>query len=63
MTISESERLTRRQRIDPRVKRAGWSTIVPFRPDLTPGALSATAVEAYEAANRRADDALCVCLV
>ncbi len=59
MTISESERLTRRRRIDPRVKRAGWSTIVPFRPDLTPGALSATAVEEYETANGPADYALC----
>ncbi len=59
MTTRESERLTRRQRIDPRVKRAGWSQIVPFQPGITPGSLSATAVEEYETANGPADYALC----
>ncbi len=59
MTISESERLTRRQRIDPRVKHAGWTRIVPFRPDLSPATLSATAVEEYETVNGPADSALC----
>ncbi len=59
MTTRESEHLTRRQRIDPRVKRAGWSRIVPFQPDLAPAALSATAVEEYETTNGPADYAFC----
>lgn len=58
MMTSESERLTRRQRIDPRVTRAGWTRIVPFRPDLSLATLSATAGEEYETANGPADYAL-----
>ncbi len=59
MTISESERLTWRQRIDPRVQPARWTRIVPFRPDLSPATLSASAVEEYETANGPADSSLC----
>lgn len=59
MTTCESERLTRKQRIDPRLRRAGWSNIVPFRPNLELGPLVATAVEEYDTANGPADYALC----
>ncbi len=59
MIASESERRTRKARIDPRLKRAGWSTILPFAPGIDPAALSASAVEEYETANGPADYALC----
>jgi type I restriction enzyme, R subunit len=54
---NELERQTRKQRIDPRLKTAGWS-VVPFRgsdADQYKGA----AVEEYETVNGPADYALC----
>ena len=41
MTMTESERRTRKARIDPKLKHAGWTTIMPFRPSLDPPTLAA----------------------
>jgi GNAT superfamily N-acetyltransferase len=56
----EAERGTRRQRIDPRLTRAGWG-VMPFRPEL-PSSVYTTeaAVEEYETTHGPADCALCV---
>ncbi len=59
MRARESERRTRKERIDPRLRQAGWPAIVPFAPGLEVGGLSATAVEEYATANGPADYALC----
>ena len=56
---TESERKTRKERVDPRVRRAGWTSIVPFAPPLDSRRLTATAVEEFETANGPADYALC----
>lgn len=59
MATTENERRTRRERVDPRVRRAGWTSIVPFLPPLDTSRLKATAVEEYETANGPANYALC----
>lgn len=59
MTAFESEQRTRKARIDPKLKSAGWTTITPFRADLDPARLTTTAIEEYETANGPADYALC----
>ncbi len=55
----ESERRTRKARIDPRLNKADWGNIVPFTPETDAASLAATAVEEYETANGPADYALC----
>jgi type I restriction enzyme R subunit len=50
---------TRKQRVDPRVKRADWSTIRRFHPELDVRSLKATAVEEHPTANGPADYASC----
>ncbi len=59
MIAKESERRTRKERIDPRLKAAHWSAIVPYSPASDTRSLSATAVEEYETADGPADYALC----
>lgn len=54
----EAERTTRKQRIDPRLIRAGWS-VTPYRPELSVADYAKVAVEEYETANGPADYALC----
>jgi type I restriction enzyme R subunit len=55
----ESERSTRKRRIDPKLKSLGW-TIVPFDPDVPLSALLNCAIEEYPTDNGPADYALCV---
>jgi type I restriction enzyme, R subunit len=55
---TEAERITRKQRIDPRLARAGWS-VAPFDAALPASAYRSTAVEEYETAYGPADYALC----
>src|SRR5262245_36294840 len=55
----ESERQTRKQRIDPLLKALGW-TIVPFNPNQQFGANKNYAIEEYPTDNGPADYALCV---
>ena len=52
MVATESERRTRKKRIDPRLRWAGWGSIVPFAAPLDSAALQATAVEEFETAIR-----------
>jgi len=59
MTAFESEHRTRKARIDPKLKSAGWTVITPFHADLDPKRLTATALEEYETAAGPADYALC----
>jgi type I restriction enzyme R subunit len=54
----EAERTTRKQRIDPRLSRAGWH-VERFRPELSASDYTKTAVEEYETSNGPADYALC----
>jgi type I restriction enzyme R subunit len=54
----EAERTTRKQRIDPRLTRAGWH-VKGFRPELSASDYDKAAVEEYETANGPADYALC----
>ena len=54
---TESERKTRQQRIDPKLKGSGWS-VVPFA-GVDPGSYSKAAVEEFETRNGPADYALC----
>lgn len=56
---SESERETRRQRIDPLLRSAGWK-LVPFEPGHKPNRWTHHAVTEYETANGPADYALFV---
>jgi type I restriction enzyme, R subunit len=49
----ESERETRKRRIDPLLKAAGW-TIVPFSPTLRLQANENLAIEEYPTANQKA---------
>ncbi len=58
MTSSESERRTRTERIDPRLRRSGWK-ITPHIQGLNIATLSATALEEYPTATGPADYALC----
>src|SRR4051812_38787389 len=55
---TEAERTTRKQRIDPRLIRAGWS-IAPYQLGTPASAYRAAAVEEHPTANRPADYALC----
>jgi type I restriction enzyme R subunit len=57
MTTAESERQTRRLRIDPRLKAAGWKVVRLSTEDLK--GLSGSAVEEFETKNGPADYALC----
>jgi type I restriction enzyme R subunit len=59
MTTSESERQTRKQRIDPRLRAAGW-TVVPFDGGCPLSDFSAHAIEEYPTENGPADYALVV---
>ena len=54
-----SERLTRKRLIDPKLKAAGWK-VVPFTPQKLLLNDGACAIEEYETANGPADYALCV---
>ena len=54
----EAERTTRKQRIDPRLTRAGWQ-IARFRPEAPVSSYVKAAVEEFETTNGPADYALC----
>jgi type I restriction enzyme R subunit len=54
-----SEWLTRKRLIDPKLKAAGWS-IVPFSPGMSLNSHKRCAIEEFETANGPADYALCV---
>src|SRR6266581_4025670 len=54
----EAERTTRKQRIDPRLTRAGWQ-VVGFRPKAPVTNYMRAAVEEFDTANGPADYALC----
>lgn len=56
---TESERRTRAQRIDPRIRAAGWTSIVPFVSNLDLSSLMGVAVTEYPTTNGPADYALC----
>ncbi len=56
---SNSEWLTRKRLVDPKLKAAGWS-IVPFKPKASLGSCDGCAIEEFETANGPADYALCV---
>ena len=55
----ESERQTRKMRINPLLKAAGWS-ITPFRVGMNLSEFNKYALEEYPTANGPADYALCV---
>src|SRR6266705_1173118 len=55
----ESERVTRKQRIDPKMKASVWK-VVPFDPDKPLSAYEGCAVEEFPTDNGPADYALCV---
>lgn len=59
MPEHEAEWKTRRQRIDPRLRRAGWD-IVPFKPDTPTASYTRHAVVEYPTDNGPADYALFV---
>ena len=56
---SNSEWLTRKRIIDPKLKAAGWD-IVPYSPGMSPASNSPCAFTEFETANGPADYALCV---
>ena len=56
---SNSERLTRKRLIDPKLKAAGWK-IVPFSPQKSLVNSGPCAIEEFETANGPADYGLCV---
>lgn len=58
-TESNSERLTRKRLIDPKLKAAGWG-IVPFSPGMSLNTHRNCAITEFETANGPADYALCV---
>jgi type I restriction enzyme R subunit len=58
MPPKELEKQTRRQRINPRLKAAGWG-VVPFDPAIPVALHDKAAVEEFETANGPADYALC----
>jgi type I restriction enzyme R subunit len=58
MSPKEQEKQTRRQRIDPRLKVAGWE-VIPFDPATPLRTYDEAAVEEFETANGPADYALC----
>ena len=55
----ESEWLTRKQRIDPRLRAAGWK-LTPYNPTTPLGTLHGHAITEYPTENGPADYALCV---
>lgn len=55
----ESERLTRKKRIDPQLKNLGWR-VVPFDPNAPLDTLHGCAIEEYPTENGPADYALCL---
>lgn len=55
----ESERLTRKKRIDPLLKSLGWN-VVPFDPSRSIDSYQNCAIEEYPTANGPADYALCI---
>jgi type I restriction enzyme R subunit len=57
--IPESERLTRKRRIDPQLGRAGW-TVAPLAGATTPATFHHKAVEEFPTDNGPVDYALCV---
>jgi type I restriction enzyme R subunit len=56
---TEAERQTRQDRIDPKLKAAGWS-IVPFDPNRPLSSYDRCAIQEYQTENSPADYALCV---
>ncbi len=54
-----SEWLTRKRLIDPKLKAAGWN-VVPFSPGMSLNSRANCAVTEFETANGPADYALCV---
>jgi len=59
MIDKELERQTRAKRIDPRLRRAGWSSIVLYTPNTDVAPLNATAIAEYPTDEGPADYALC----
>jgi type I restriction enzyme, R subunit len=57
-TASESESLTRRSRIDPRLLRARWPEVVPYDPGFSASAIGAATVAEYPTTAGPADYAL-----
>ena len=57
--INESEWLTRKARIDPKLKAAGWK-VISYNPDQDLDKLTRCAIEEYPTQNGPADYALCV---
>ena len=57
--VKESERITRKMRIDLRLKGVRWSLLVPFDEQHAVAPASPTAVEEWITANGPADYALC----
>jgi type I site-specific restriction endonuclease len=55
----ESERQTRKWRIDPKLRDPGW-TVVPYDPEPLLSWLRDSAIEEYPTDNGPADNALCV---
>lgn len=53
-----NEQTTRKQWIDERLKKSGWTSIIPFSPDLDTSTLTCTAVEEYPTETGPADYAL-----
>ena len=58
MPPKELEKQTRRERINPRLKAAGWK-VTPFDPGMPVDAYDRSAVEEFETSNGPADYALC----
>ena len=56
---TEAERQTRRDRIDPKLKAAGWR-VVPFDPNVPLSSYDRCAIEEYMTDNGPADYALCI---
>jgi type I restriction enzyme R subunit len=56
---NNSEWLTRKRLVDPKLKAAGWR-IVPFKPNTSLDSYERCAIEEFETANGPADYALCV---
>lgn len=59
MNAYESERQTRKKRIDPLLKASGWN-VVPFDPEKRLSEYNLCAIEEYPTENGPADYALCV---
>lgn len=53
-----NEKTTRKQWIDERLKKSGWTSIIPFSPDLDTSTLTCTAIEEYPTETGPADYAL-----